>query len=191
MFWHPDLKGACAKGRTQCRELPLCAGSREGCQWQVLPSPVQCEETATQTRDLPVTGGKTLPLAPGPPFKFHEEMLKYILQRLLQINWGFYNYPICLQSNSGYHITFLSKKDTPIYPSDSRPIFLLNCSVKLLTKLTESNYEALFAWTYQSHRFIEITVFFNHNKLPSASTIFTVSRTWPLIRVSGAEKFEV
>jgi len=29
---------------------------------------VQCEETATRTRDLPVTGGKTLPLAPGPPF---------------------------------------------------------------------------------------------------------------------------
>ena len=55
------------KGRTQCRELPLCAGSGEGCQWQALPSPVQYEETATRTRDLPVTGGKTLPLAPGPP----------------------------------------------------------------------------------------------------------------------------
>ena len=56
------------KGHTQCRELALCAGSGEGCQWQALPSPVQCEETATRTRDLPVTGGKTLPLAPGPPF---------------------------------------------------------------------------------------------------------------------------
>ena len=56
------------KGRTQCRELPLCAGSGDGCLWQALPSPVQCEETATRTRDLPVTGGKTLPLAPGPPF---------------------------------------------------------------------------------------------------------------------------
>ena len=55
-------------GRTQCRELPLYAGSGEGCQWQALPSPVQCEETTTRTRDLPVTGGKTLPLAPGPPF---------------------------------------------------------------------------------------------------------------------------
>jgi len=30
---------------------------------------VQCEETATRTRDLPVTGGKTLPLAPASPFK--------------------------------------------------------------------------------------------------------------------------
>ena len=25
-------------------------------------------KTATRTQDLPVTGGKTLPLAPGPPF---------------------------------------------------------------------------------------------------------------------------
>ena len=56
------------KRRTQCRELPLCAGSGEECQWQALPLPVQCEETATRTRDLPVTGGKTLPLAPGLPF---------------------------------------------------------------------------------------------------------------------------
>ena len=56
------------KGCTQCRELPLCAGSGERCQWQALPSPVQCEKTATRTQDLPVTGGKALPLAPGVPF---------------------------------------------------------------------------------------------------------------------------
>ena len=30
-----------------------------------LPSLVQCEETVTRTWDLLVTGGKTLPLAPG------------------------------------------------------------------------------------------------------------------------------
>ena len=56
----------------QCRELPLCAESGEECEWRALPSPVQCEETATRTQDLPVTGGKTLPLAPGPPFKNYE-----------------------------------------------------------------------------------------------------------------------
>ena len=44
-------------------------GSGEGRQWQALPLPVQCEETATRTQDLTVTDGKTLPLAPGPPFK--------------------------------------------------------------------------------------------------------------------------
>ena len=37
-------------------------------QWQALPSPVQCEETATRTQNLPVTSGKTLSLAPGTPF---------------------------------------------------------------------------------------------------------------------------
>ena len=67
------------KGRTQCRELPLCAGSGEGCQWQVLPSPVQCKETATRTQDLPVTGGKTLPLTPGPPFTYQINKLTYYL----------------------------------------------------------------------------------------------------------------
>ena len=40
---------------------------------------MQCEETATRTRDLLVTGGKTLPLAPGPPFKKGE----YPVQRVL------------------------------------------------------------------------------------------------------------
>ncbi|XP_066339947.1 uncharacterized protein [Miscanthus floridulus] len=49
-------RGKRKKGRTQCRELPLCAGSGEGCQWQALPLPVQCEESVTQTRDLLVTG---------------------------------------------------------------------------------------------------------------------------------------
>jgi len=33
------------KGCTQCRELPLCAGSGEGCQWQALPSPVPLMST--------------------------------------------------------------------------------------------------------------------------------------------------
>ena len=56
------------KGRTQYRELPLCAGSGKGCQWQALPSPVQCEKTTTRTRDLPVTDDKTPPLAPSPSF---------------------------------------------------------------------------------------------------------------------------
>ena len=51
-----------------------------GCQWQALPSPVQCEKTATRTRDLPVTGGKTLPLAPGPAFKTHRQMVYHNYQ---------------------------------------------------------------------------------------------------------------
>ena len=63
-----EIIGSLFGSSTQCRELPLCAGSGKGCQWQALPSPMQCEETATRTRDLPVTGGKALLLAPGLPF---------------------------------------------------------------------------------------------------------------------------
>jgi len=73
------------KGRTQCRELPLCAGSGKGCQWQALPSPVQCEETVTQTRDLPVTSGKTLPLALGPPFSICKNKIKKI--KVVYVCW--------------------------------------------------------------------------------------------------------
>ena len=75
------------KGRTQCRELSLCAGSGEGCQWQALPSPVQCEETVTWTRDLPVTDGKTLPLAPGSLFT-HQTFYIYTNVQLHTI-WKF------------------------------------------------------------------------------------------------------
>ena len=53
---------------------PALCGFGEGCQWQALPSPAQCEETTTRTQDLPVTGGKTLPLAPGPPFSGYQFM---------------------------------------------------------------------------------------------------------------------
>ena len=59
LFHHQAQSVVCfflMKGRTQCRE------------WNALPSPVQCEETAIRTRNLPVRGGKTLPLAPDPPF---------------------------------------------------------------------------------------------------------------------------
>jgi len=65
-FW--TWPTALLKERTQCRELPLCAGSGEGCQCQALPSSVQCERTAIRTRNLPVTDDKTLPLASDPPF---------------------------------------------------------------------------------------------------------------------------
>ena len=54
------------------QRAPALCRSGEECQWQALPSPMQCEETATRTRDLLVTGGKTLQLAPGPPFTNYE-----------------------------------------------------------------------------------------------------------------------
>ena len=82
------------KGRTQCRELPLCAGSGEGCQWQALPSPVQCEETAIRTWDLPVTGSKTLPLAPKQigvrPITDAYFLVWSLLKKTLTCRWFYY-----------------------------------------------------------------------------------------------------
>ena len=39
---------------------------------------MQCKETATRTRDLPFTDGKTLPLAPDPPFNYLVVAMKFI-----------------------------------------------------------------------------------------------------------------
>ena len=40
-------KHLCCNSYGKKGRAPALAGSREGCQWQALPSPVQCEETAT------------------------------------------------------------------------------------------------------------------------------------------------
>ena len=69
----------------RCLTVKRCCGVvGEGCQWQALPSSVQCKETTTRTRNLPVTGGKTLPLAPGPHFETKNCIPVRILVRLIQ-----------------------------------------------------------------------------------------------------------
>ena len=98
------------KKRTQCRELPLCAESGEGYQWQTLPSPVQCEETATRTRDLPVTGGKTLPLAPDPPFKDTPNDATHIYT-FIKNSWFDLFYDICHYSGNQNLVYVKSKFD--------------------------------------------------------------------------------
>ena len=71
------------------QRAPALCGVEEGCQWQALPSPVQCEETTTQTWDLPVTGGKTLPFAPGPPFFLDLLSIKLFFGSFYTFFWGF------------------------------------------------------------------------------------------------------
>jgi hypothetical protein len=56
------------KGVPSAESSRSVRGLGKGVSGKPYPLPVQCEETATRTRDLPVTGGKTLSLAPGPPF---------------------------------------------------------------------------------------------------------------------------
>jgi hypothetical protein len=48
---------------------------------------------------------------------------------------GFYNSNIYLQSINGFFIVLVSKVDNPSTVSDFRPIFLLNSSLKLITKV--------------------------------------------------------
>ena len=48
---------------------------------------------------------------------------------------GFQRGEICLQSINGSFITLLPKVDNPSSIGDNRPISLLNCSMKLITKL--------------------------------------------------------
>ena len=48
---------------------------------------------------------------------------------------GFQKGEICLQSINGSFITLLPKVDNPSSIGDYRPISLLNCSMKLITKL--------------------------------------------------------
>ena len=74
------------KGAYPVQRAPALCGVWEGCQWQSLPSHVQCEETATRTRDLPATGGTTLPLAPGPHILF-SKMAKLSAPHLMTSPW--------------------------------------------------------------------------------------------------------
>lgn len=47
----------------------------------------------------------------------------------------FYQGSISLKSINAYFITLIPKKDSPVSPNDYRPISLLNCTVKIITKL--------------------------------------------------------
>ena len=71
------------KWHTQCRKLLLCAESREGCQWQALPLPVQCEETATRTRDFPVTYNNHLAYSISNLYLISSELVFYMFNKLI------------------------------------------------------------------------------------------------------------
>jgi hypothetical protein len=48
---------------------------------------------------------------------------------------AFYSGNICLQSINGSYITLVPKKDDVVKVGDYRPISLLNCSIKIITKM--------------------------------------------------------
>lgn len=47
----------------------------------------------------------------------------------------FYQGNVNLQSINNSYITLIPKKDNHVMPSDFRPVSLLNCSIKIITKL--------------------------------------------------------
>jgi hypothetical protein len=48
---------------------------------------------------------------------------------------GFNEQHVCLQSINVSYVTLVAKKEIPLTAADFRPISLLNCSTKLITKL--------------------------------------------------------
>jgi hypothetical protein len=56
---------------------------------------------------------------------------------------SFYNHNLCLQSINGSYITLIPKVDNPSKVSDFRPNFLLNSSIKLITKLLANRLQSV------------------------------------------------
>jgi hypothetical protein len=75
--------------------------------------------------------------SPGPD-GFNAEFLKcwpIIKSDFYDLCNQFYHGELCLESINGCHITLVPKKEDVSSPNDYRPISLLNCTLKLLTKL--------------------------------------------------------
>lgn len=85
-----------------------------------------------------VVKGLAIDKSPGPD-GFDDDFLKkcwsIIAPEFYNLCEGFQKGEICLQSVNGSYITLLPKADAPSKVGDFRPISLLNCSMKLITKL--------------------------------------------------------
>ena len=84
--------------------------------------------------------------APGPD-GFNNDFIKrcwpIIAPYFYALCEGFQKGEICLQSINGSYITLLPKNDSPSGIGDYRPISLLNCSMKLITKLLANRLQSL------------------------------------------------
>ena len=64
-------------------ESSRCVRGLGKCQWQALPSPVQCEETATRTRGLPVTYNNHLAYSISNLYLISSELVFYMFNKLI------------------------------------------------------------------------------------------------------------
>jgi hypothetical protein len=83
---------------------------------------------------------KNLPIDKSPGLdEFNNEFIKrccsIIKQDFYNLCFAFHSGEVCLQSINGSFITLIPKVDDPLRINDFRPISLLNCCVKFITKL--------------------------------------------------------
>lgn len=84
--------------------------------------------------------------APGPD-GFNGDFIKacwdIISQDFYKLIEDFYEGHISLQSINSSYITLIPKKDNPTSPNDFRPISLLNCTIKIITKLLANRLQGI------------------------------------------------
>ena len=83
---------------------------------------------------------KNLPMdkSPGPDGftnNFVKECWEFLAEDFYKLIDDFYHGRVSLKSINGSFIALIPKKDAPVCPNDFRPISLLNCSFKIITKL--------------------------------------------------------
>ena len=97
-----------------------------------LDAPFTKQEIDSVVKDLPSDK------APGPD-GFNGDFIKacwsIIAEDFYRLINDFYHGNISLQSINASFITLIPKKDNPVRANDFRPISLLNCSIKIISKL--------------------------------------------------------
>jgi hypothetical protein len=83
---------------------------------------------------------KSLPTDKPPgPDGFNTDFIKrfwhIIAPDFYKLLYAFYEGCVCLQSINGSYVALIPKKENPLTAADYRPISMLNCSIKLITKL--------------------------------------------------------
>jgi hypothetical protein len=105
--------------------------------------------------------------SPGPDGFNTDFVKKYwpiIKQDFYKLCEDFHAGQVCLQSLNGSHITLLPKMDNPSTVLDFRPIYLLNTSIKILTKLLANRLQRVIMDFSQKR--IWLHQIQNHSRLP-------------------------
>lgn len=91
---------------------------------------------------------KNLPTdkSPGPDgfnTNFIKKCWNIIAPEFYELLSAFFEGDVCLQSINASYVTLVPKKESPVVPADFRPISLLNCSIKLITKILANRLQSI------------------------------------------------